>query len=32
LSVVFILVGFFYWPLWILAAVLAILAAVKKRS
>jgi hypothetical protein len=30
LGIVFVIAGFFFWPLWILAALLFILAAVKK--
>lgn len=31
LGVIFVIAGFFYWPLWILAVLLFILGAVKKR-
>jgi uncharacterized membrane protein YvbJ len=30
LGVVFVIAGFFFWPLWILAVLLFILAAIKK--
>jgi hypothetical protein len=31
LGVVFVIAGFFFWPLWILAVLLFILAAINKK-
>ena len=31
LGIIFVIAGFFFWPLWILAVLLFILGAIKKR-
>jgi hypothetical protein len=31
IGILFVVAGFFFWPLWILAALMFILAAVKKK-